>query len=406
MKADKRIIPISSGKGGVGKTMFAINYALELSKHARTVLVDLDLNTSSVRASIDTPVPYDLYHFFTRNRPLQDCVTQLSTSLDPLGRFRNFGFVAAPRHLIDGITNLRRERREKLIDAINALDATYVVLDMKAGLDSNVIEFLPYSNSGILVFTPHLPAATLAASDVVKAILFRKLRAIFSKSSAIYQVVRGVTHREARELLDVAEDTYDDRVKNLDDFAVRLHEKLGDHPVVQMVSNTIHFFRVHYVLNMFNGVQDSYETAVKPFTENLVENVSAHLTMVNLGWVVSHPDVNKAAQRRVPLLLGDERPSEVNAEIGKLAAEFLSPKAKAMFAPHHRTADPGRYLESQLQVLNKMHADMKGASYRENFKYIAARTLHVMSSRRLSDFGDNQIFKKEEFQRVLAQRGR
>src|SRR6185436_8718320 len=141
----------------------------------------------------------------------------------------------APKHLIDGITNFRRLRREKLIDAINELDVPYVVLDMKAGLDHNVIEFLPYSNSGVLVFTPHLPAATLAASDIVKAILFRKLRAIFSKGSSVYQVARGVTHREARKLLDLAEDAYDPRVRNLDAFAEELAARMGDHPVVQMV---------------------------------------------------------------------------------------------------------------------------------------------------------------------------
>ena len=38
--AIKRIIPISSGKGGVGKTTFAINFALALSRHGRTILVD------------------------------------------------------------------------------------------------------------------------------------------------------------------------------------------------------------------------------------------------------------------------------------------------------------------------------------------------------------------------------
>ncbi len=52
----RRIIPISSGKGGVGKTTFALNYALSLSRHGRTVLIDLDTGTSSVRNCIDTPV--------------------------------------------------------------------------------------------------------------------------------------------------------------------------------------------------------------------------------------------------------------------------------------------------------------------------------------------------------------
>jgi MinD-like ATPase involved in chromosome partitioning or flagellar assembly len=405
MKHDKRIIPISSGKGGVGKTTFAINYAMELSKHAPTVLVDMDLGTSSVRNCIDTPVAHDLYHFFMKDRPLRDCVTPLSPALDPMGRFRNFGFIAAPKHLIDGITNFRRLRREKLIDAINELDVPYVVLDMKAGLDHNVIEFLPYSNSGVLVFTPHLPAATLAASDIVKAILFRKLRAIFSKGSSVYSVVRGVTHRDVRKLLDLAEDAYDPRVKNLDSFAESLAELLGDHPVVQMVSNTINFFRVHYVLNLFNGVRESYETAVRPFVENLIENVSANLTILNLGWVISHPDIGQAAIRRVPLLLGKEPPpSAAMAQLGRLASLYLGSKAKA-HAVGHRT-DAGHFLESQLEILRSMHGEMGKASYEDNFRYIALRSQHVMSSRRFSDFGDHRIFKRSEFQKVLAQRGR
>src|SRR5437764_14789773 len=81
--AMKRIIPISSGKGGVGKTTFAINFALALSRHGRTVLVDLDTGTSAIRNAIDTPIERDLYHFFRRNESLNHCVTQLDSKLDP-----------------------------------------------------------------------------------------------------------------------------------------------------------------------------------------------------------------------------------------------------------------------------------------------------------------------------------
>src|SRR5207247_9066798 len=59
----KRIIPISSGKGGVGKTTFAINFALALSRHGRTVRVDLDTGTSAIRNAIDAPIAKDLHHF-------------------------------------------------------------------------------------------------------------------------------------------------------------------------------------------------------------------------------------------------------------------------------------------------------------------------------------------------------
>jgi len=50
----------------VGKTTLAINLALSLSRHGRTILVDLDTGTSSIRASLDAPVEKDLYHFFKK----------------------------------------------------------------------------------------------------------------------------------------------------------------------------------------------------------------------------------------------------------------------------------------------------------------------------------------------------
>ncbi|MGH9419004.1 MAG: AAA family ATPase, partial [Thermoanaerobaculia bacterium] len=141
--AIKRIIPISSGKGGVGKTTFAINFSLALSRHGRTVLVDLDTGTSAIRNAIDVPIEKDLYHFFRKGESLNRCITHLSEKLDPEGVFRNFGFVAGPMHLIDEITNFGAANKARLIEAINGLEADYVILDMRAGLDSNVIDFLP-----------------------------------------------------------------------------------------------------------------------------------------------------------------------------------------------------------------------------------------------------------------------
>src|SRR5207253_10235502 len=111
--------------------------------------------------------------------------------------------------------------KAKLIAAINAIEADYVILDMRAGLDSNVIDFLPFSNSGILIFTPHLPSATLAASDIVKAILFRKLRLVFSRESPFFSTLEGKLDfwRSINDLIDQVEGVYDSSPGNLDPFA-------------------------------------------------------------------------------------------------------------------------------------------------------------------------------------------
>src|SRR5207237_3680945 len=214
------------------------------------------------------------------------CVTTLDDKIDPQRQFRNFGFVAGPMHLIDEITNFGPAHKLTLIAAINTLDADYVILDMRAGLDANVIDFLPFSNSGILIFTPHLPSATRAASDIVKAILFRKMRLIFSKESPFFETIAsgGLDFwKLINDLIDRVEDVYDSSMPNLDAFALDLAQNLGDHPITRTVQQTIDEFRVHYVLNLFNGVDDSFNTAAKPFNDNTTPNVSSLHGVPNLA---------------------------------------------------------------------------------------------------------------------------
>ena len=407
--AIKRIIPISSGKGGVGKTTFAINFALSLSKHGRTVLVDLDTGTSAIRNAIDVPIGKDLYHFFRRGEPLADCITTLDDRLDPQRRWRQFGFVAGPLHLIDEITNFGPSHKARLIEAINSLPADYVVLDMRAGLDANVIDFLPVSNSGILIFTPHLPSATLAASDIVKAILFRKLRLIFRRQSPFFETVgNGLDFFTLiNDLIDRVEDVYDSSVQNLDAFALDLAENLGDHPITRTVQTTLDEFRVHYVLNLFNGVEDSFNTAVRPFLDNLTQNVSARCGVTNLGWITRSEVIHKANCDRLPAMLVPELQKK-KPNVDRYAKELedlrmmaigLEPSRKNAPAAAARPGDPAvleDHLTRQLDVLKTMFDQKKNDDFHANFDYVTERTLFTMKNRRASELGDIRIYQPDE----------
>lgn len=405
----KRIIPVSSGKGGVGKTSFAVNLALSLSRYDKTILIDLDTGTSSIRNVIRASVPKDLYHFFNRKEPLANCIQSLPDRLNPNGCFDNFGFIASPKHYIDAIANMNQHAREKLIDGINGLDAKYIILDLKAGLDPAVVDFMPYANTGILIFTPNHPAATLAASDIVKAILFRGLREFFHRDSILYRHFRDIDPDEINHLIDITEDPYRKRLPNVDAFLYEMNMRYPNHSFVRILHHIVQRFQVYYILNRFDGVDNSYQTAVKPLIKNIYNNISAKVDINNLGWIIESEAYNEANAKRCPYLIGQEIKKSEPEDSPELDATMAELYALAGIKPRKKktitqTVDTKDILDDQLMALKAMYQTKQEEPVEKNFEYIVSCIRYMDSSKRLNDFGTSRLLKNGELLTMLMNR--
>lgn len=390
----KRIIPVSSGKGGVGKTTFAINFALELSKFGKTVLVDLDFGTSSIRNSIDTPIKYDLYHFFKKNVPLKDCITPLDSRLDPRGEFRNFGFIASPYGSMDEFVHLDEEKRKILIREINSLDANFIILDLKAGLDSRVLDFMPFSNSGILIFTPTLPAANFAAVEIVRAQILRRLKVLFSPSSPLWKSLKKWDIDYVKlfaEILQKIEDVYDETFKNIDRLIEEAEEALREE-IVERLKESVWEFKVYFVLNRFNEIEESVNYVISPFLSRLSELVSSGLNVISLGWIAESNEIYESGCKKIPALL---LPSSKKREASVNILDLIS-KDKPKAVKKEEIPSPSDPVQEQIEIIKRAYTVSSGQSYRENFEYIAKRALFILKNRPVHSFGSPFLVSSEE----------
>lgn len=390
----KRIIPVSSGKGGVGKTTFAINFALGLSKYGKTVLIDLDFGTSSIRNSIELPIKYDLYHFFKKNVPLKDCITPLDSKLDPGGEYKNFGFIASPYGSMDEFVHIDEEKRKNLIREINALDANFIILDLKAGLDSRVLDFMPFSNSGILIFTPTLPAANFAAVEIVRSQILRRLKVLFSPSSPLWRSLKKWDIDYVKlfaEILQKIEDVYDETFKNIDKLIDEAEEALREE-IVEKLKESVWEFKVYFVLNRFNELEESLNSVISPFLSRLSEFVSSGLNVISLGWIVESSEIYESGRKKIPaLLLPSTRKKDVTVNI----LDLLSGKEKLKISKDEPSSPPDP-IQEQIEIIKRAYTVTSSHSYKENFEYIAKRALFLLKNRPIHSFGAPFLVSSEE----------
>jgi flagellar biosynthesis protein FlhG len=162
------IIPVASGKGGVGKTVISINLSYALaSLGKKTVLIDIDFGGANIHTCFGYEhAPDGVGNFINRK---QAKLTDYLLHTD----HENLHFIPGDAEMV-GIANISANQKKRLIRQVQSMDADYVVLDLGAGSSYNTIDFFMISSFGLLVAMPEL-ISTLNAYAFLKNTIFRFL---------------------------------------------------------------------------------------------------------------------------------------------------------------------------------------------------------------------------------------
>lgn len=165
--ATARLVAISSGKGGVGKTFLTVNLALALRKHRKRVLiVDADLGLANADIALGVSPELTLQDVVFNGRPLEEVVCQGICGVD---------LVAASSGSREMVM-LGESRLATLIDALRRLALSYdvVLLDCASGIAPMVLDIIAASRHNLIVVTPD-PASIMDVYALSKVVHQRQL---------------------------------------------------------------------------------------------------------------------------------------------------------------------------------------------------------------------------------------
>ena len=190
--ARMQIIPVASGKGGVGKSLLSANLAIALGQAGKKVLLaDLDLGASNLHLVIGQNSPKTGMGTYLNGQSRFEDIIQPT-------EYENVSFIAGDSEL-PGISSLRISQKNDLIRNFTSQDADYLILDLGAGTHLTILDMFLTSPQGIVVTAPTV-TATLNAYLFLKNIVFRMMYNTFRKGSAAYNYLEDLKKKDPTTL--------------------------------------------------------------------------------------------------------------------------------------------------------------------------------------------------------------
>jgi flagellar biosynthesis protein FlhG len=156
-----RIITVSSGKGGVGKTNTSVNMAIAYARMGKKVVVmDADLGLANVNVILNIIPKWNLYHVIRKQKTMRDILLETEYGISIVAGASGFSKIA----------NLSNEDRFNFIRELSTLsNADIIIIDTSAGVSINVVDFIAAADDAVIITTPE-PTAITDAYSIIKII--------------------------------------------------------------------------------------------------------------------------------------------------------------------------------------------------------------------------------------------
>lgn len=166
-----KVIAVISGKGGVGKSNFSLNFSLSLaSENKRVLLFDMDIGMGNIDILLGANTNHTIIDIFNNELSIHDIINKESA---------NFSYISGGT-AFSNLFTLSEDKFEYLLNQLQLIiqDYDYILFDMGAGISEENLNILMAVDDIFVITTPE-PTAMMDAYAVMKHICLKRFQAEF-----------------------------------------------------------------------------------------------------------------------------------------------------------------------------------------------------------------------------------